>query len=79
MFFWDKVEKANYFLESILDTVDEDVDSRLVEAIMEKPVGDGGQWDMIVNLVSKYGILPQALYPDSWNAQNSRSPGGMDA
>lgn len=71
LFFWDKVEKANYFLESILDTVDEDVDSRLVAALMASPVGDGGQWDMIVNLVSKYGIVPQTLYPDSWNAQNS--------
>lgn len=71
LFFWDKVEKANYFLESILDTVDEDVDSRLVSALMASPVGDGGQWDMIVNLVAKYGIVPQTLYPDSWNAQNS--------
>ncbi|KAK5134554.1 hypothetical protein LTR08_006339 [Meristemomyces frigidus] len=71
LFFWDKVEKANYFLESILDTVGDDVDSRLVSALMASPVGDGGQWDMIVNLVSKYGILPQELYPDSWNAQNS--------
>ena len=71
LFFWDKVEKANYFLESILDTVKQDVDSRLVSALMASPVGDGGQWDMIVNLVSKYGIVPQTLYPDSWNAQNS--------
>ena len=71
LFFWDKVEKANYFLESILDTTDEDVDSRLVSALMASPVGDGGQWDMIVNLVSKYGIVPQVLYPDSWNAKNS--------
>ncbi|KAK3068442.1 bleomycin hydrolase, partial [Teratosphaeriaceae sp. CCFEE 6253] len=72
LFFWDKVEKANYFLESILSTADEfDVDSRLVSALMASPVGDGGQWDMIVNLVAKYGIVPQTLYPDSWNAQNS--------
>ncbi|KAI6883489.1 peptidase C1B, bleomycin hydrolase [Hortaea werneckii] len=71
LFFWDKVEKANYFLESILDTLDEDVDSRLIGALMAGPVGDGGQWDMIVNLVSKYGIVPQTLYPDSWNAMNS--------
>ncbi|KAK4626998.1 Bleomycin hydrolase [Fulvia fulva] len=71
LFFWDKVEKANYYLESILDTVDEDVDSRIVSALMASPVGDGGQWDMIVNLVSKYGIVPQSLYPDSFNAQNS--------
>jgi bleomycin hydrolase len=71
LFFWDKVEKANYFLESILDTADEAVDSRIVSALNASPVGDGGQWDMIVNLVSKYGIIPQTLYPDSWNAQNS--------
>ncbi|KXT16453.1 hypothetical protein AC579_1774 [Pseudocercospora musae] len=71
LFFWDKVEKANYYLESILDTVDEEVDSRLVSALSASPVGDGGQWDMIVNLVSKYGIVPQTLYPDSWNARNS--------
>lgn len=72
LFFWDKVEKANYFLESILDTAEEyEVDSRLVSALMASPVGDGGQWDMIVNLVAKYGIVPQTLYPDSWNAQNS--------
>lgn len=71
LFFWDKVEKANYFLESILDTADEDIDNRLVAAIMATPVSDGGQWDMIVNLVAKYGIVPQTLYPDSWNAKNS--------
>lgn len=44
LFFHDKVEKANYFLESILDTVDEDVDSRLIGALNASPVGDGGQW-----------------------------------
>lgn len=46
LFFWDKVEKANYYLESILDTVNEDVDSRLVSALMASPVGDGGQWSV---------------------------------
>lgn len=71
LFFWDKVEKANYFLESILETTDEDVSSRLVSALNASPVGDGGQWDMIVNLVSKYGIVPQTLYPDSFNAKSS--------
>lgn len=51
LFFWDKVEKANYFLESILDTVDgEDVDGRLVSALNASPVGDGGQWVCIMHL-----------------------------
>lgn len=71
LFYWDKIEKANYFLESILDTKSEDIDSRIVQALMASPVGDGGQWDMVANLVQKYGLVPQSLYPDSYNATNS--------
>ncbi|KAF2262738.1 bleomycin hydrolase [Lojkania enalia] len=71
LFYWDKIEKANYFLENILDTFSEDIDSRLVQALLASPVGDGGQWDMVANLVSKYGLVPQTLYPDSYNAMNS--------
>ena len=71
LFFWDKLEKANWFLEQILDTTDEDLDGRLVQALMASPVGDGGQWDMVANLVEKYGLVPQHLYPDSFNAMNS--------
>ncbi|KAF2690066.1 peptidase C1B, bleomycin hydrolase [Lentithecium fluviatile CBS 122367] len=67
----DKLEKANYFLESVLDTVGEDIDSRLMQTLLAAPVNDGGQWDMVVNLVQKYGLVPQSLYPDSFNAANS--------
>lgn len=71
LFFWDKLEKANYFLENILDTVDKPLDGRLLQELMSSPVGDGGQWDMAANLVRKYGLVPQTLYPDSYNAKNS--------
>jgi bleomycin hydrolase len=71
LFFWDKCEKANFFLESILETADLPVDDRLVATLMSQPVSDGGQWSMIQNLVSKYGLVPQTLYPDSFNAKNS--------
>ena len=71
LFFYDKLEKANFFLEQILDTVDEELDSRLVNELMSAPVNDGGQWDMVYNLVKKYGLVPQVLYPDSFNAQSS--------
>ena len=57
LFFWDKLEKANYFLEQILDTTDEELDGRLVQTLMASPVGDGGQWDMAANLVEKYGLV----------------------
>ena len=51
LFYWDKLEKANYFLEQILDTTTEDLEGRLVQTLMASPVGDGGQWDMVANLV----------------------------
>lgn len=72
LFFWDKLEKSNWFLEQIIDTADEDLDGRLVQRLLGDLVSDGGQWDMVYNLVEKYGLLPQTLYPDSWNAMNSR-------
>lgn len=71
LFFWDKLEKANYFLESIIETTDKPLDGRLLQSLMSGPVGDGGQWDMAANLVKKYGLVPQSLYPDAFNAENS--------
>ncbi|KAK3336933.1 peptidase C1B, bleomycin hydrolase [Cercophora scortea] len=71
LFFWDKLEKSNWFLEQIISTADQDLDSRLVQRLVQEPLSDGGQWDMIYNLVSKYGLVPQALYPDSFNASAS--------
>ena len=62
LFFWDKLEKANYFLEQILDTTDEELDGRLVQALMSSPVGDGGQWDMVANLVEKYGLVSECTF-----------------
>lgn len=71
LFFWDKLEKSNWFLEQIIDTAGEDIEGRLVQALLGDIVSDGGQWDMVYNLVEKYGLVPQALYPDSWSAMNS--------
>ena len=70
--FFDKLEKANYFLESILKTLDEESDGRLMSWLVESPIQDGGQWDMFVNLMEKYGIVPQAVMPESFHSSNSR-------
>ncbi|KAG6367756.1 hypothetical protein INS49_001951 [Diaporthe citri] len=70
--FRDKLEKANYFLEQIIDTAGEELDSRLVQTLVHAPLSDGGQWDTVYNLVAKYGLVPQVLYPaDSFNAMSS--------
>jgi bleomycin hydrolase len=71
LFFWDKLEKANYFLETIIELSDEPLDGRLMQAVLGAPVNDGGQWDMAANIVEKYGLVPKAVYGDSFHAMNS--------
>ncbi len=71
LFFWDKIERSNYFLESVLSTKYEPVDGRLYSFLNSVPIGDGGQWDMMANLVRKYGVVPKAAYQDSANSINS--------
>ncbi len=74
--FWDKFEKANYFLENILETLDEPRDGRLIAWLLQTPLNDGGQWDMFVNLVEKYGVVPKWVMPESFHSSQSR---GMNA
>ena len=70
--FCDKLEKSNYFLENILKTFDEAYDSRLMMHLLDNPVQDGGQWDMFVNLIEKYGVIPQTAMPESFQSSQSR-------
>ena len=65
LFFWDKLEKSNYFLESILETLDEPSNGRLISHLVSAPLNDGGQWDMLCNLINKYGLVPKAAMPES--------------
>lgn len=71
-FFWDKYEKSNWFLEQILATADLELTSRKVKFLLDTPQQDGGQWDMVVSLFEKYGVVPKAIYPESISSSNSR-------
>ena len=71
-FFWDKYEKANYFYENILATASEELTSRKVAFLLQTPQQDGGQWDMIVSIFEKYGVVPKTAMPESSNSSNSR-------
>ncbi|MBS5450196.1 MAG: C1 family peptidase [Coriobacteriia bacterium] len=66
--FYDKLEKANLFLENMIRLIDEPIDSREMTLRLDAPVPDGGWWDMAVVLIEKYGVLPKACMPDSANA-----------
>ncbi|MGN1345283.1 MAG: C1 family peptidase [Eubacteriales bacterium] len=69
--FFDKFERINYYIASIVDTADEPYNSRVVDHIVGTGVHDGGQWDMFVNIVKKYGVIPKACYPETFQSSNT--------
>jgi bleomycin hydrolase len=71
LFYWDKVERANFFLETMIETADEPFDSRLIQWLCSQPVSDGGQWDMAVNLIVKHGVMPQEVFPETFSSSSS--------
>ncbi|KAK4702450.1 bleomycin hydrolase, partial [Phenoliferia sp. Uapishka_3] len=77
LFFYDSLSKANFLLESMLSLVDEDLDSRVVNFLLESPENDGGQWDMAVNLVETFGLVPQSVFPESFNSSNTSKLDGL--
>jgi len=73
LLFWDKLEKANHWLEAILDTADRDIDDRTVAHLLQTPSEDGGQWNMFVALVQKHGLVPKALMPETHSSSKTSS------
>jgi len=71
LFFWDKLEKANYYLELTIENAHLPIDDRLIRHLAQGPLGDGGQWDMACNLLEKYGLVPQSIYPESFSSSAS--------
>lgn len=71
LFFWDKMEKANYFLEYVIQHIDRDPLDREFAEVIDGVVSDGGYWNWVVELVTKYGVVPQDAMPETYNSSNS--------
>ncbi len=71
LFFWDKLNKSNYFLELSIENADLPIDDRIVDYLSDELISDGGQWDMVVNILETYGVVPQAVYPESLHSSLS--------
>ncbi len=69
--FWDKLERANYFLEAIIETADRDLDDRTVAFLLDSAASDGGQWNMFAALVAKHGLVPKAQMPETQSSSNT--------
>ncbi|MDA8075501.1 MAG: C1 family peptidase [Actinomycetota bacterium] len=69
--FWDKLERANYFLEAVIETADRDVDDRTVATLLDVVADDGGQWDMFVAIVLKHGLVPKTFMPETQSSSST--------
>jgi bleomycin hydrolase len=75
--FWDKLERANYFLEAIIESAGKPIDDRHVCFLLDRPLDDGGQWNMFVNVVRKHGLVPKSAMPETESSSNTRRMNGI--
>ena len=71
LYFFDILEKSNLYLQEIINTADQPMDEKRVEWLFRSPVGDGGVWNSLANLVDKYGAVPKQAMPESKNSENT--------
>src|ERR1700743_2856953 len=69
--FWDKLERANYFLEAIIETAGRDLDDRTVAYLLESAASDGGQWNTVAAIVAKHGLVPKGYMPETQSSSNT--------
>ncbi|WP_035429833.1 C1 family peptidase [Lactobacillus paragasseri] len=72
VYFYDKLEKANYFYQNIINTADRPLSDRLVNWLLTTPQQDGGDWQLLVDLIEKYGIVPFEAMPEDAVSANSQ-------
>ena len=70
-FFWDQLEKANLFLQSVLDTRAKSMEDETVQWLFKNPISDGGQFTGVANLMTKYGAVPKDVMPETYNSNHT--------
>ena len=75
--FYDKLEKANWFMECILAEIDQPLDAQKNRFLLDGAVSDGGQWNMLVSLIQKYGICPKSAMGETWQSSHTRNMNGV--
>ena len=75
--FYDRLEKVNYTLETIIELIDKDYDDRTLSFIIMNGIGDGGQWDMFTAIVNKYGLCPKNAFPETSTSSGTRETNSL--
>tara|TARA_B100000902_G_scaffold243071_1_gene230147 strand:+ start:26272 stop:27612 length:1341 start_codon:yes stop_codon:yes gene_type:complete len=73
LFFYDKLEKANYFLNYIIKNRDTNLDNIKLIHVLKNVTSDGGQWNVFINLIEKYGIIPKSNMDDHFHSKNTNN------
>lgn len=73
LFFYDQLEKANLFLQAIIDTRKKDMNDQTVMWLFQNPLSDGGTFTGVADLVSKYGLVPKGVMPENYASNNTSS------
>lgn len=71
LFFYDKLEKCNFFLNMIIKYKNEPENSRFNKFLLSNPLSDGGNWNMVLNLVNKYGVIPKDCFNETFHTENT--------
>ena len=71
LFFWDQLEKANLFLQGIIDCADQSIDDQRVRFFFQHPTNDGGTFCGVADLAAKYGLVPQSVMPETYSSDNT--------
>jgi bleomycin hydrolase len=70
-FFWDQLEKSNLFLQGIIDTRTKAKDDQMVEWLFKNPLSDGGQFTGVADIVTKYGVVPKEVMPETYSSEHT--------
>ncbi|WP_283583124.1 C1 family peptidase [Limosilactobacillus difficilis] len=71
LFFWDRIERANMFLQKVIATADKPFHDRTVDFLVSTALDDGGQWSNAAGIIEKYGVVPEYVMPDTYNTKNT--------
>lgn len=74
---YDRLEKVNYTLEAIIELLDKEYDDRTLQFILKQGIGDGGQWDMFVSVVNKYGLCPKHAFKETATSGGTRGTNSL--
>lgn len=69
--FYNKLERAAWFLEHVIQTADKDLGDREVEYLLSAPMEDGGYFDWIAGLITKYGVIPHECMSETYCTNNT--------